>query len=469
MLRGRFKEDEFSAGCLDAVRLLTKATIDLWAKTKAKMLPTPAKFFYVFNMRDLSRIFQGILLTPKSSIQSGGSQQKDKLAQEANLVRLLKHEAERVLCDKLTTAADKEWYVKCANKLIREYFGPEIAAKAEADQFFVDFFMDDVYDEDGLLIEEAPKVYEDGTSLQVIRDRTTLYMKQHDEKVQSGKFELILFDDALKHLIRVSRIIGTPRGSGLLVGVGGSGKQSLTRLASYIARSHLFQIKLTKNYNEQALKDDLKIIFEMAGSQGKKVTFLFTDSEIKKEIFLEYINATLMTGSIPGLFAKDEMLAMTADLGTPLEQERGLPPTAENLNAFFTDRVRDNLHVMLCMSPMNPKFPERARKFPGLISCCTIDIFLPWPQEALVSVSDGKLNNGDFELFCTDEEKQQVIEHMGTVHTLVDATCTEYFNRNRRRVYQTPKSYLSFLANYKELYSKKVAEIDAQASNVRTG
>ena len=35
------------------------------------------------------------------------------------------------------------------------------------------------------------------------------------------------------------------------------------------------------------------------------------------------------------------------------------------------------------MSPVNPKVPERARKFPGLISGTTIDWFLPWPEEAL--------------------------------------------------------------------------------------
>lgn len=89
--------------------------------------------------------------------------------------------------------------------------------------------------------------------------------------------------------MRICRILGTPRGSALLVGVGGSGKQTLTRLAAYVAGATFFQATISKQYSTHSLLEDFKPLYRQAGVSGKGVAFIFTDKEIKQEAFLEYI------------------------------------------------------------------------------------------------------------------------------------------------------------------------------------
>ena len=116
---------------------------------------------------------------------------------------------------------------------------------------------------------------------------------------------LVLFEMALSHLTRVHRIIRLPRGNALLVGVGGSGKQSLTRLATYCAGYDIFSIQLMRGYGEIEFREDLKTLYKLLGT--KEVVFLFTDAHVALEGFLEFLNNMLTTGMVPALYEQDEM------------------------------------------------------------------------------------------------------------------------------------------------------------------
>ncbi len=94
--------------------------------------------------------------------------------QGLNLLRLWKHECARVFQDKLTNNADKKWYAATMDRIIQARFGGEAAAAALDEAYFVDFMREDVFDEDDVLVEEAPKVYEDGGTLENVRRYVSL-------------------------------------------------------------------------------------------------------------------------------------------------------------------------------------------------------------------------------------------------------------------------------------------------------
>ena len=93
-----------------------------------------------------------------------------------------------------------------------ENFGEKVGTAIEDERFFVDFFRDDVYDEDDNIVELSPKIYEIGGSL-VTFVKVQFFMGRYNVAMPATQLNLILFDDALRHMMRISRIIQMPRGS----------------------------------------------------------------------------------------------------------------------------------------------------------------------------------------------------------------------------------------------------------------
>ncbi|KAM4740016.1 dynein axonemal heavy chain 8-like [Anableps anableps] len=449
----------FSESISEMVKCLVPSGRILWQWTKIKMLPTPSKFHYIFNLRDLSRIWQGML-----NIKA------EECRNIPTLLALFKSECTRVIADRFICSSDKEWFEEKLCRVIED-IDSDLVEGLHPEPYFVDFLQDapePTGEEDDEACFDAPKIYEIVPDFEFLLEKLKMYQSHHNEIIKGSTLDLVFFKDAMTHLVKVSRIIRTDNGNALLVGVGGSGKQSLSRLASYIAGYSVFQITLTRSYNMNNFMDDLKLLYKTAGADGKGITFIFTDNEIKDEAFLEHLNNVLSSGEVSNLFAKDEIQEITQNLFPVMKKEfPRIPPTFDNLYEYFIARSKKNLHVVLCFSPVGQKFRSRCQKFPGLISGCTMDWFSPWPSEALVAVSSYFLS--DFPMICSDIVKTSVMSTMGTYHDIVSHACESYFESFRRRTHVTPKSYLSFINGYKTLYCEKHNFINTLAERMNVG
>ena len=120
---------------------------------------------------------------------------------------------------------------------------------------------------------------------------------------------LILFKNAVMHICRISRILDRPKGHALLIGVGGSGKQSLTKLSAFIQGFDLENLQLNSgDFNHNDFKQYLGDLFKKATKPpGQKKILMITDSQIRSDEILVYLNDMLSGGYVPGLWPREEL------------------------------------------------------------------------------------------------------------------------------------------------------------------
>ncbi|XP_075374925.1 dynein axonemal heavy chain 17-like isoform X4 [Mycteria americana] len=421
---------------------LVAAALALHQKVASTFLPTAIKFHYLFNLRDLSNIFQGLLFSTPECLKS-----------PVDLVRLWLHEAERVYGDKLVDERDQKGFGKMLADTCRKYFdelGEDLVfAKPNIYYHFVQGMREPKY----LPVPSWPALNK------LLGEALDNYNEEN------AAMSLVLFEDAVSHICRISRILESPWGNALLVGVGGSGKQSLARLAAYISNLNVFQITPKKGYGIPDLKLDLASQYIKAAVKNIPTVFLMTDSQVAEESFLVLINDFLVSGEVPGLFQDDDLENITSAM-RPQVKLLGLQDTRENCWKLFIEKVRRQLKVILCFSPVGSTLRVRARRFPAVVNCMAIDWFHEWPEDALVSVSSRFLEEtGDIEA----EVKVSISQFMSYVHMSVKEMSKTYLAMERRYNYTTPKTFLEQIKLYKNLLSKKRSELTAKIERLEKG
>ncbi|NWH35887.1 DYH1 protein, partial [Chloropsis hardwickii] len=424
---------------------LVDATISVYTTITSQLLPTPAKSHYTFNLRDLSKVFQGMLMAEPGKVEN-----------KEQLLRLWYHESSRVFCDRLVNDEDRTWFDNLMTQKMEE-LGTTFEQVIPIQPVLFGDFM-----EPGANV----KIYQAIDSQDKLRLVIEDYLEEYNQS-NTPELKLVLFMDAIQHICRISRILRQAPGNALLLGVGGSGRQSLTRLASHMAENECFQIELSKNYGMTEWRDDVRKVMMKAGLQSLPKTFLFVDTQIKSESFLEDINNLLNSGDIPNIYnPEDQDQIMTAM--KPIVRDLGQQPTKANLMAAYTARVRSNIHMVLCMSPIGEVFRARLRQFPSLVNCCTIDWFNEWPAEALQNVASSFLSELPL-LGSGNDDLDGMIQVCVAIHQSVAKKCQLFLAELGRHNYITPKSYLEFLSIFSSLIGRKQQELKTAKNRMQSG
>ncbi|KAL7443397.1 hypothetical protein ACHAXH_005661 [Discostella pseudostelligera] len=410
----------------------------------AKFLPSAMRFMYNWNMRELTNIFQGTCLA-----------KGEYYLKPPMLARLFTHECHRVYADRLVTEAEVEVFTDVFNEIVTSSLvGPSIAAE-------------DLFEPNNVFTNFATS--SDGSYLPIPsmeKLKAVIDSKLVEYNECNAIMELVLFKQAILHIVRIHRIIQNPGGNAMLVGVGGSGKQSLCRLAAFISGYEVRQISVTSGYGVEDLKDELRSIYRTAGVRGNPIVFLMTDTQIVNEKFLVYINGILTSGWIPDLFPKEDLDIILGSIANEAKTFGVLDNTESRIN-FFVSKVKRNLHMVLAFSPVGDTFRVRARRFPGLVNNTVIDQFHPWPRDALVSVAERFL--ADVNINGSSDVRTNLAMHMAEEHLSVAEMSQHFLETQRRYNYVTPKSFLELISFFKYLLGNKQADLQRLIDRLDVG
>ena len=243
--------------------------------------------------RHLANIFAGLLVaTPHV------------FSEAEKFVCLWLHESERVYGDRLVDYDDLDKFKQLLLGQTRKIFPQYNIGKyylsgggVDPDPLMFCHFADGHAQPEELMYDQA-------FNLSDVKKSLDQALGEYNEI--NATMNLVLFDDAVCHVARIVRIVKQTGGHALLVGVGGSGKQSLSRLAAFVCGYKVVQIMVNQGYSLLDFRTDLQTMYNSAGVKLEGVMFLLTDQQIVNEKFMVYINDLLSSGNIPDLYNKDE-------------------------------------------------------------------------------------------------------------------------------------------------------------------
>uniref|UniRef100_A0A8I3MVH2 Dynein axonemal heavy chain 3 n=1 Tax=Canis lupus familiaris TaxID=9615 RepID=A0A8I3MVH2_CANLF len=247
-------------------KMLVQATMTIYKAAVENFLPTPSKSHYVFNLRDFSRVIQGDV---------------------EKFIRLWIHEVYRVFYDRLIDHEDRQVFFNMVKETTSSCFKQTMEKVSRPyDLFFGDFFKP----------ESDPKIYDEITDLKQLTVVMEYYLEEFNN-ISKAPMSLVMFRFAIEHISRICRVLKQDKGHLLLVGIGGSGRQSASKLSTFMNSYELYQIEITKNYSSYDWREDLKKIISKS-----------EELDLRIEYIIEHFTLSIYNNVCRSLFEKDKLL-----------------------------------------------------------------------------------------------------------------------------------------------------------------
>lgn len=143
------------------------------------------------------------------------------------MIKLWAHECQRVFQDRLISIEDRDKFQEILVAIMKDKFKRDWKSIVKVEPLLFASFVP--------MVPAGPEstklltnVYCELTDRDKVKKTADDSLGEYNSANASKRMNLVLFDAAIEHVVKISRIISTEFGHALLIGVGGSGRKSLT-------------------------------------------------------------------------------------------------------------------------------------------------------------------------------------------------------------------------------------------------
>ncbi|EAY14656.1 Dynein heavy chain family protein [Trichomonas vaginalis G3] len=425
LLRSAFARH--SQSIQEKLKGIALAMVGIYQECQKSLLAIPSKLHYIFNMRNILHVIRGMLLIKPENIPT-----------ELQFLRLWQHEMMREFHDRFNTNQDRKWLITALKQQIEQGMN----GKIDKEPMFCSF-------------SDSSKLYKEVTITQdqLIQQCNNL-LEEHNREVQK-QLDIVLFPEAIGHLASLSRAFSLERGHVMLVGVKSSGRKSLAHLALYACNMEPFEISITRTFNFEEWRENLKTLMHKCGAEDEPTGFIINDVQIVMEQQLEDISNILISSEVPQLYDRDEMEQIKGEINKDDNGDSNIAPWDK-----FMQRIKKNLHIILVFSPYGQTFKDVMLSFTSIRNEVIIDWYMPWLHESLVSIGMTALQKANIPSNIIDS----VISIMVNIHKSADDFASKFIKETKRYNAVTPSRFFELLQTFT---NRLLSSQDSNSQNLK--
>lgn len=436
---------------------LTQAMVQLYLESQQKFTPK-IQPHYVYSPRELTRWVRGIYeaLRPLEHLDLEG------------LTRIWAHEALRLFQDRLIDEEERKWTSEAIRRIALEHFPTLDVDKALGGPILFSNWLSKNY-------------------VPVDQDELREYVKARLKTFCEEEVDvpLILYDDALDHVLRIDRVFRQPQGHVILIGVSGSGKTTLSRFVAWMNGMKVFQIKVHGKYSSEDFDDDLRNVLRRCGCKGEKICFIMDESNVLDSAFLERMNTLLANAEVPGLFEGDEFASLMTACKEGAQRQGLILDSQDELYKWFTQQIVKNLHVVFTMNPPEEGLGGKAATSPALFNRCVLNWFGDWSDQAFFQVGSELTRSLDLDrtnwsapdtiplayrdLSLPPSHRDAVVNAMVYIHHSLHQFNARLQRQQNKMTFLTPRHFLDLVAQYNRLFNDKRDDLEEQQRHLNVG